>query len=142
VFTHLEFILEIVLLPDFFFAQMEPRARGHLNRCLSAIIACLALPLIGIVPHVCLMQWALHRPCPGCGVTTGLRSLISLNLPAAWRSNPASFAVVSCLAYQIVVQPFGIWASESSSAQITLIAIQLSRLAVAALLVVWLGRLI
>jgi hypothetical protein len=134
--------LEIVLLPESLFANMEPRAGGHLNRCLSGAIACLFLPLIGLIPHVCLMQWALHRPCPGCGVTTGLRSLISLDLGRAWHSNPASFVVFSSLAYQIVVQPFGIWASESSSAQITLIATQLSRLTLAALLVVWLGRLI
>ena len=80
---------------------------------LSAIALLALIPLLRFVPHLCLMKTLLHVPCPGCGITTGLRSLIALNIPAAWRANPASLIIFVGLAVQLCLRPLALLSPNS-----------------------------
>ena len=58
---------------------------------------------LAVILGVCLLRFALELPCPiaylvgvscpGCGMTRGLWSLVTLDLPAAWHFHPAAFAL-------------------------------------------------
>lgn len=58
---------------------------------------------LSVILGVCLLRFALGLPCPiayltgiscpGCGMTRGLWSLLTLDFSAAWHFHPAAFAL-------------------------------------------------
>ena len=50
--------------------------------------------LLSHIPHICLMEYFLNLPCPGCGVLTGILALMSLDFSGSLSSNPLALVIV------------------------------------------------
>jgi hypothetical protein len=135
--------MEITFIPRWiltYFSADEER-RFHFNCALSALLIVTALPLLRIVPHVCLAQTLLGIPCPGCGITHALAALARFNLRGAWNANPAGFALVLLFIFQMLARPLAILVPETSG-NISRMGRWLSSATVFALMVVWIERVI
>jgi hypothetical protein len=64
--------------------------------CLSVVAGVIVAGLVS-GHSVCLWRAALGFPCPGCGMTRALLSLVRGDLQAAWQFNPNSFVVAPIL---------------------------------------------
>lgn len=115
-------------------------AQHHTGLLLSNMIALIAPLLLIRLPHICLMQWFLHIPCPGCGVLHAMTSLLRLNFVQAWHFNPAGIPLTCMLCFQIVARPLAI-----ISTRLRLVINQLSRqgsrAVLTSLILVWILRL-
>jgi hypothetical protein len=54
------------------------------------------------LPTVCWSRRWFDVSCPGCGLTRGLVSAMHGDLAGAWIYNPAVFAAIAALAYQVI----------------------------------------
>jgi len=122
-------------------AGVSPDAQRHLAVFLSALIVLLASPLLVRVPHVCLMHALLGIPCPGCGILHGMAALARMNAASAWSANPASFILAALLALQLVARPLALCCVRTRLF-ITRLSTCAGHTALAALLLVWIQRLI
>ena len=50
--------------------------------------------LLSHIPYICLMEYFLNLPCPGCGVLTGILALMSLDFSGSLSSNPLALVIV------------------------------------------------
>jgi len=134
--------MEIYLLPNWMLERLaiSPSRRLHLNAFASALLALLAAPMLVRVPHICLFQYFLHLPCPGCGITHSLISMERLDLSGAVCANPAGLFVAAFLGLQLVARPVGLFVEgwETAVARMSRYA---SGVTVAALIFVWIWRL-
>jgi hypothetical protein len=79
--------------------------------CLAPLVAAALLsvdgervvvPLIDVaLPTVCWSRRWFDISCPGCGLTRGLVSTMHGDFAAAWDYNPAVFAAIVVLVYQV-----------------------------------------
>lgn len=61
-----------------------------------------AVPVVDIaLPSVCWSRRWFDVACPGCGLTRGLVSAMHGDFATAWQYNPAVFAAMAALAYQV-----------------------------------------
>ena len=67
---------------------------------LSVILGLCLLRFVWGLP--CPVQHLLGISCPGCGMTRGLWSLVTLDFPAAWHFHPASFALPAVAALLVL----------------------------------------
>lgn len=89
--------MEIAFLPHRLLdcLAIEPRTQLALNYAMSAMLLLVLFAVsasergLSLIPHVCLMQWLLSKPCPGCGITTSLFALSHHHFDLAWQANPA-----------------------------------------------------
>lgn len=58
-----------------------------------AYFALSALPTRGRSISFCLLQRFAGVPCPGCGITTGIRALLHGDVALAWTCNPSTLFV-------------------------------------------------
>lgn len=80
--------------------------------CLAPLVAGAVLQVDGsdvdlpfanlALPTVCWSRRWFDVSCPGCGLTRGLVSAMHGDLAAAWKYNPAVFAAIAALVYQVV----------------------------------------
>lgn len=122
-------------------AGVPLEAQSHLGLFLSALLTLLASPLLARVPHICLMNTLLGISCPGCGMLHGMAALARMDLAGAWSANPASFFLAALLALQLVARPVALCCARSRPAVVK-ISSYVSITALAALLLVWIDRLI
>jgi hypothetical protein len=67
----------------------------------NIMLSCIALVLVVFTVtgstfsyfNFCIMKEYLHIPCPGCGVTTGLKSFLLFEFHEAFLSNPCSLFI-------------------------------------------------
>lgn len=96
--------------------------RDHLTLlllCLAPLVAAAALrvdgervviPFVDVaLPAVCWSRRWFDVACPGCGLTRGLVSGMHGDFVAAWRFNPAVFAAMAALAYQVAFRGVQVW---------------------------------
>ena len=135
--------MEINFCPRWLLAKagVSPEAQPHLAIVLSTLAALLASPLLVRVPHICLMHALLGLPCPGCGILHGMAAMSKMDLAAAWNANPASFFLAALVALQLLARPIALCSARTRPA-ITCISNYASKTALAALLLVWIERLI
>lgn len=135
--------MEIAFFPRWIFGGIEDGRRRHLNYWLSAMTLAITVPYFRLIPHVCLFQWLLGTPCPGCGVTRALAAICRLDFSSAVKANPAAFPIALLLIFQISIRPFALVSSsprfvasiDSSSRFISLCASF-------SLFVVWIAKLV
>lgn len=87
--------------------------------CLAPLVAAALLrvdgervvvPVVDIaLPTVCWSRRWFDVACPGCGLTRGLVSGLHGDFAAAWRFNPAVFAAIAALAYQVAFRGVQMW---------------------------------
>lgn len=122
---------------------MEDGRRRHLNYCLSAITLAIALPYLRLIPHVCLFQWLLGIPCPGCGITSALVAVCKLDFHTAAQINVAALPLALLLSFQVFIRPLTL---RSSSKRLESVIDRSSRfislLASCSLCLVWVAKLI
>jgi hypothetical protein len=126
----------------------DPWTRHLVARLMVAAAAAATLAAVpAIVPALaawtdagCLLQALAGLPCPGCGVTRSLLALAGGDVAGAVRANPAGVGLAAGLAGQSLVAAavlLGGGGSGAGSAWLT----GLDRMAIAALLAVWVARL-
>ena len=120
---------------------LTPAQRVHLNAFASILVAAAGAPRVVRLPHVCLFQYFLHIPCPGCGITHALFALGRLDISAAWHANPAGIFVATFIAFQFVARPVALLAASAEQA-ITRLSRHGSTITVFSLVFVWVWRLI
>lgn len=107
---------------------------------ISSLLVLLILPVLGLIPHVCLMQTLLHVPCPGCGVSHAMMAACQLNFGRAWGLNPGGLALAVFLMMQVVVRPVVLLSSRLRPA-VDWFSQYGSGVVLASLLVVWIYRM-
>jgi len=135
--------MEILIFPNWLLARtaLTPAQRIHLNAFASILVAAAAAPLLLRLPHVCLFQYFLHIPCPGCGITHALVALTRFDVAAAWLANPAGLVLAAFFAVQLLARPVALFAS-STGESVTRLSRLGSRIAVLCLVFVWMFRLV
>jgi len=135
--------MEIRLCPRYVLNRLPvpPDRLDHLDVLLSAAFVLLAAPFLSYIPHVCLAQWLLRIPCPGCGITHSLFALAHLDFRQAWHWNPAGIALAIFLALQLLARSFAllkpaVGAAVARASRVT------ERFVLGSLLIVWFTRLI
>lgn len=83
------------------------RLQRDVSILVSSLLVFAVLPVIGYIPHFCLMRTLLHMPCPGCGVTRAMTAACQFNLAQAWGFNPGGMALAVFLALEVVLRPAG-----------------------------------
>jgi hypothetical protein len=135
--------MEITFIPRwvlaYFFAEEE--RRFHFNCAVSALLIVGGVPLLRVIPHVCLAQALLGIPCPGCGITHALAALRRFDFRAAWIANPAAMAPGLLFAFQIFVRPVALFIPRISE-NVSRVGRWLSAATIFALMAVWILRLI
>jgi hypothetical protein len=88
----------------------------------------------------CLFKAATGVPCPGCGITRSVVAILRGDFARAWRTNPASFAVVLFFAHSAAL---AVGESTAAIAPETAAARRLvaDKLLLATLLLSWMTRL-
>lgn len=125
----------------------DPAGRWHWNVVVSHAVLLMALPFAAALfaatdrlPHGCVARCIVDAPCPGCGITTGLRQLALGQLAAAWAANPAAFALAAGVPVQLLVHAVALVRRERGTT-CNRISNRLNLGGVAALVIVWLARL-
>ena len=80
--------------------------------CLAPLVAAAVLQVDGsdvvlpfgdlALPTVCWSRRWFGVSCPGCGLTRGLVSALHGDIAGAWHYNPAVFAALAALIYQVI----------------------------------------
>lgn len=73
-----------------------PNIRRYLPSCrlVSALFSAgIVLSLGKLEVFKCPFLGVLNLPCPGCGMSRGFWSVVSLNWSQAWNYNPASYGI-------------------------------------------------
>ena len=135
--------MEINVLPRWLLAKLRisSGAQPHWALFLSSLLALFAPFLLIHIPHICLFRKLLGIPCPGCGILHGMASLLQMHIAAAWVSNPAAFFLAAFLVFQLIARPVAL-AFEVTRSAIGEISYHGDRVVGAALLLVWINRLI
>ncbi len=135
--------MEINIFPELLLAKLgvPSQARVHVALLLSSLAALAAAPLLIHLPHFCLMETVLELPCPGCGVSHALVTVMRGHLATAWQTNPAGVAFAFLLGFQIVARPAAI-ARAQVGGFVSSISKQGSRAVLGLLMAVWLLRLV
>jgi hypothetical protein len=120
---------------------VSDRAVLHVSLFASAVLVVLATPLLKSVPHFCLAQFLFHLPCPGCGITTGLRALLHADWRSAVLANPASLMLAAFLIFQLLARPLALLRPTSGN-RISTASRYFSHAVLFTLFSVWLVRLI
>lgn len=139
--------MEFAFVPQSVLAlfNKDKSTQSHLNVLFSSAIVILALlvwrwlPTSRFVPHVCLAQYMLHVPCPGCGITSSLVAFSRLDLRAAWRANPIGPFLGIFLSLQVPARTVAI-ALKNSERAVNWLSSVASRMLVAGLILVWISR--
>ncbi|HVJ07952.1 MAG TPA: DUF2752 domain-containing protein [Acidisarcina sp.] len=138
--------MEIYLLPAWLFHWLgdrglsDPRLRMHLGYFLSNLLVLALLPLVHLLPHLCLLKAVIGIPCPGCGVTHALLLAMSSRFRESMMANPAGLAIAATIAFQLIARPIAM-AHLSASAFVDRASCWLGRIAVAALMTAWISTL-
>jgi hypothetical protein len=134
--------MEINVCPRWLLSQLcvPDRWQLHLGLFFSTILILLSIPLLGYIPHICLMQKVVGLPCPGCGISHSLAALLRLDYRAAWTANPAGLAVAVCFCFQLVARPVAIVAANLEKL-VAGTSRFFSNLAVGCLFAIWIIRL-
>jgi hypothetical protein len=108
--------MEITFIPPWILSclSMDEERQLHFNCALSALLIVVTLPLLSVIPHICLAQTLLGIPCPGCGITHALTAMARLDLRLSWNSNPAGMALALLFIFQLVVRPLALFIPETS----------------------------
>jgi hypothetical protein len=108
---------------------------------LLSSIAVLALaPGLTWIPHVCLFRLISGLPCPGCGITHSIISLMHFDLYASWQNNPAGLFIVAGLVYQLLARPLAMMRPHLQF-RVGAISRHINNVALVVLFAVWLLRL-
>jgi hypothetical protein len=133
--------MEILLLPNWLLARLAltPAQRIHLNAFASILVAAAATPLAVKLPHICLFQYFLHIPCPGCGITHALFALARLDVSTAWHANPAGIILAAFLVSQLIARPVALFAARTEQT-VARLSRHGSIITILCLVAVWLSR--
>ena len=139
--------MEITFLPNWVLGRLssDPRKRVLLNFALSATLLLIFFAILNAeralaaIPHVCLMQWLLSVPCPGCGIVTSLAALAHLHFREAYRANPAGPVLAFHLLLQMASGTVGAMSSDRQKAMLSVVRAS-SYAALTGLLLVWVIR--
>jgi hypothetical protein len=142
-------IMEIAFLPAWILRRLsdDRAAQVHLNiliSCSSLLLIFLLIPgmirAVLSVPHVCLMETLLQLPCPACGLSASLLAAGRLDLPSAWSHHPVGPFLVAFVLLQLPARLIALQHAKWERCVVS-VSQTLSRLLVAALLVLWVGEL-
>lgn len=120
---------------------VSDRAVLHVSLFASAVLVVLASPLLKFFPHFCLAQFLFHLPCPGCGITTGLRAILHADWRGACVANPASLMLAAFLVFQLLARPLALLRPASGD-HVSVASRYFSNAVLFTLFSVWLVRLI
>jgi hypothetical protein len=135
--------MEIDICPRWILAKLRvaEQSQDHVALFVSTLLALLSIPLVGRIPHICLMQNIVGIACPGCGVSHSLIGILQLNPSMAWKSNPAGFGIASVFCFQLVARPVAI-AVPGVGDFVSRASRNLSNITLGCLLLVWISRVI
>jgi hypothetical protein len=111
----------------------------HAGFLFSTLAVMAVAPVLQLVPHVCLFQFAFGLPCPGCGITHSVLALIHFDFVGAWRQNPAGLFLAACLLYQLGARPLAM-VRPHLQFRVNALSMWMGRTSLAVLLSVWLVR--
>ena len=115
-------------------------AHTHLSIFLSTVCTIVLLPSLPHVPHICVLRWFFHVPCPGCGVTHAILATAHFRMAAAWHSNPAGLGMVAGFCYQLIARPIAIRFPQTGEFVVRTSSL-LSNIVMVSLFAVWIARL-
>ena len=79
--------------------EIESKSNKRLRKFFTIHgIVLLSVPFF-IYVYQCPIQYFLHIPCPGCGITRAYIAILSLDWKAAFRYHPLFFMVLPILLY-------------------------------------------
>lgn len=139
--------MEISFIPKFIISHLSQDSLRQINWniLLSSILLIIALfflntDAIDSTFGFCLFQHFLAIPCPGCGITRSVESLMHLQFVRAIEFNPAGILVLGSILSQIPLRMFALWKQDHYNF-ITSISRILTTITVVTLLIFWLQRL-
>jgi hypothetical protein len=121
--------------------------------CLSPLVAaavlrvdgeCVVVPGVdAVLPTVCWSRRWFDASCPGCGLTRAAIAAMHGDMAAAWALNPAVFAVLPALAYQVVFRAVQVWRIARGHGELQRgAAVWMAWTALAVMLAQWVGRIL
>ena len=134
--------MEIDFVPKCLLARLPGPSTSHIHLSifLSNVSAVVLLSALTRVPHICLLRFFFHVPCPGCGVTHAILRTAHFHLAAAWHSNPAGLGVVAGFCYQLIARPIAMLFPQTGESVVRTSRL-LSKFVVVGLFAVWIWRL-
>ena len=102
--------MEVAIIPRFIIKYMfhDDTKQIHANILFSNIFIILAFfslhscsDQLASIPHVCVFQKVLGIPCPGCGITRSLFSIVNGDMFLAWQYNPTGLLIFLFILMQI-----------------------------------------
>ncbi len=89
----------------------------------------------------CPVRTLLHVPCPTCGITGALRSMLHLDFAMAFHDHPLSFVVIPFVALLVVMELGGFVATNQLGTWTNKSAVRIAGITMcAALFLVWIAR--
>jgi len=84
---------------------VERSGSERLSYALTPLLILVLIPLVRYVPMpaFCIFKHFTAVPCPGCGLTRSLDSLLHGEIELAWQFNPCGYLVLLALASQVVI---------------------------------------
>lgn len=104
--------MKLSIIPDAFIDKFieSNEYKFHYNIALSNLIILFAVfnikkivILLNIIPHICLFQYFLNIPCPGCGITRSLISLSNLEIIKSIKYNIAGIFVLAAIIIHVFI---------------------------------------
>lgn len=135
--------MEINICPDWLLRKLRVpmQIRIHVGLFISSLVVLGLTPLVGHVPHFCLMQRFLGLPCPGCGILTSLAALIHFDFSRAWNANPVGILIAALVVLQVLFRPVAFRAPRFGS-MVSAVSSRLSQATIAVLLFFWISKIL
>lgn len=102
--------MELTIIPRFILNLFSDEAerRIHLSTLLTSVLLICTiatfpkiLGLINSLPHICLFQYLLGIPCPGCGLLRSFEAISTMDIHSSLQFNPMGLPFVIFLVLQI-----------------------------------------
>lgn len=134
--------MNVCIFPVAWFSGLPAATRTHVNIASSTAALLLIAPFLMRIPHVCLMRYLLHLPCPGCGITTGLLFILKGDFRSALHANPAALGIATFLLFQTLGRPLSLISNPRGVNLLGLAGRAVEKATLFSLLFVWVFRLL
>lgn len=141
--------MEISILPKFIIRKIssDETYQYHINVLASSIFVLIMLfvithlDILSFLPGFCIINKTFGIPCPGCGITRSLKSLLQFNIIDSWVYNPAGIIVFFCFFVQIPLRATILLSRKNIHIIETTFKV-INIIAIASILLVWIERVV